>query len=175
MLLCDTHSLHIDQVKCSLGLKLFSKYNTYNAFVESSLSKEMRNIERDTRYAKTRYANVTWRAPYISYDFVLKFKSFIANFRKRYIQRFFNDFDLNKDGNVSVEEIKEVLSRCNLVDDDVETLVLLHDKNKDGKLQYEEFVRFIVDGSEWSCLLIKGVFLQNFLISIQSYIRFSDV
>ena len=56
----------------------------------------------------------------------------------------FEEFDKDGSGTVSVEEAKLMLRKLNIPDEEAETLVAIHDRNKDGELQYEEFVSFLL-------------------------------
>ncbi len=56
----------------------------------------------------------------------------------------FREFDKDHSGTVSVEEAKFMLRKLNIPDEEIETLVSIHDRNKDGELQYEEFVSFLL-------------------------------
>lgn len=56
---------------------------------------------------------------------------------KQNLHKAFDRFDLNKDGKLTVNELKEVFET-----DDIEVvneLILIVDKNKDGEISYEEF------------------------------------
>lgn len=55
----------------------------------------------------------------------------------------FNEFDKDKSGSVSVAEAKPILRKVGLSDEEIEDLVAKHDTNKDGELQYDEFVSFL--------------------------------
>ena len=70
----------------------------------------------------------------------------------------FKKFD--KDGNqsISYKEARSVLKDLRFSDEEVQTLVELHDHNHDGQLQYEEFVHFWnacggkkPDAAKWKC------------------------
>ena len=56
----------------------------------------------------------------------------------------FNRFDADKSKSVSVAEAKHMLRKLGIEDKDIEMLVAMHDTNKDGELQYDEFVSFLV-------------------------------
>jgi len=55
----------------------------------------------------------------------------------------FNELDVDKSGSVSLAEMKPTLHSLGLGDDEIEALVVRHDKNQDGELQYDEFVQFL--------------------------------
>lgn len=54
----------------------------------------------------------------------------------------FRSFDANGDGVVSVTEAKDAMRNLNFSDAEIEMLVDTYDVNRDGKLQYEEFIKF---------------------------------
>ena len=56
----------------------------------------------------------------------------------------FHTFDTDHSKSISVEEAKIMLRRLDISDEEVELLVANHDKNKDGELQYDEFVGFLL-------------------------------
>ena len=59
------------------------------------------------------------------------------------MQATFLEFDENKDGYVSIEEAKEAMHNMGVFnDDEIEALVDSYDVNHDGRLQYDEFVKF---------------------------------
>ena len=68
----------------------------------------------------------------------------LHDFRAKQIKDMFEEFDKDGSGTVSVEEAKHMLRKLNIPDEEVETLVSIHDRNKDGELQYEEFVSFLL-------------------------------
>ena len=55
----------------------------------------------------------------------------------------FDEFDKDKNGSVSVDEARPILRKLGLSDVDIEALIRKHDTNKDGELQYNEFVSFL--------------------------------
>jgi len=55
----------------------------------------------------------------------------------------FDELDRDKSGSVSLAEIKPTLYSLGLADDEIEALVAQHDSNKDGELQFDEFVQFL--------------------------------
>ena len=54
----------------------------------------------------------------------------------------FGRFDKDKSGTISFSEIKEALSAFGFTDRQINDMIALHDVNKDGILQKEEFARF---------------------------------
>ena len=56
----------------------------------------------------------------------------------------FHEFDTDGSGSVSVEEVKGMLRKLHMPDNEIETLVAMHDTNNDGELQYDEFVSFLL-------------------------------
>ena len=60
------------------------------------------------------------------------------------IREMFQQFDKDGSGSVSTDEVKVMLRQLGIPADQIDTLVALHDKNKDGELQYEEFVSFVL-------------------------------
>jgi len=55
----------------------------------------------------------------------------------------FDELDRDKNGSVSLAEMKPTMYSLGLGDDEIEALVARHDSNKDGELQYDEFVQFL--------------------------------
>ena len=60
--------------------------------------------------------------------------------RKTAIDKAFNQFDKEGKGYVSLGDAKRILGGLLFSDVEVEALVEAHDTNRDGRLQYEEFV-----------------------------------
>ena len=56
----------------------------------------------------------------------------------------FKEFDKDNSGSISVREAKLMLRKLGIPDGEIETLVAIYDKNRDGELQYEEFVSFLL-------------------------------
>ena len=56
----------------------------------------------------------------------------------------FEQFDQDNSGSVSLDEAKAVLRKIDIPEAEVESLLAIHDRNKDGELQYEEFVTFLL-------------------------------
>jgi Ca2+-binding EF-hand superfamily protein len=54
----------------------------------------------------------------------------------------FNKFDVNHDGVVSLEEAKTAMKGLKFSEAEIEALVDTYDVNRDGMLQYDEFVKF---------------------------------
>ena len=63
-------------------------------------------------------------------------------FRREELQKMFKKFDLDKDSHVTYEEARWVLHDFGFTDQQVMELMEIHDVNKDGRLQYQEFVHF---------------------------------
>jgi calmodulin len=59
------------------------------------------------------------------------------------IREMFEEFDADKNGAVSLAEVSPALKRLGFSDKDIQALITRHDKNKDGELQYDEFVSFL--------------------------------
>ena len=59
------------------------------------------------------------------------------------MRQMFDELDRDKSGSVSLAEMKPTLRGLGLGDDEIEALVARHDSNKDGELQFEEFVQFL--------------------------------
>jgi len=55
----------------------------------------------------------------------------------------FDELDQDKSGSVSLSEMKPTLYSLGLNDNEIEALVVQHDKNRDGELQFDEFVQFL--------------------------------
>jgi len=66
-------------------------------------------------------------------------------FRAKHIREMFHEFDKDNSGSISVNEVKVMLRKLNMSDDEIETLVSIHDRNNDGELQYDEFVGFLLN------------------------------
>jgi Ca2+-binding EF-hand superfamily protein len=60
------------------------------------------------------------------------------------METYFNQFDANKDGRISMEEAREALRHSPLAlrADEIDDLIRAHDANGDGYLQWQEFVKF---------------------------------
>ena len=59
------------------------------------------------------------------------------------VRQMFREFDADGSGSVSVAEVKPMLHKLGLKDEEIERLVAQHDANHDGELQYDEFVSFL--------------------------------
>ena len=55
----------------------------------------------------------------------------------------FDEFDQDKSGSVSLSEVRPVLAHLGMSDDQIAELVARYDSNKDGELQYDEFISFL--------------------------------
>jgi len=62
----------------------------------------------------------------------------------------FQVFDLNKDGVITVDELKEVLGKVGeiMTTEEIEDMVKMADKDGDGVINYEEFVKMLLQGNE---------------------------
>jgi len=56
----------------------------------------------------------------------------------------FREFDKDNSGSISTDEAKQMLSQFGVSDKDIEALIDKYDTNKDGELQYSEFVAFLM-------------------------------
>ena len=64
-------------------------------------------------------------------------------FRVRDLQATFHEFDSNHDGYITIDEAKQAMHNLGVFnDDEIESLILTYDVNQDGRLQYDEFVKF---------------------------------
>ena len=68
----------------------------------------------------------------------------ISRFRASQIKSIFDEFDKDGSGAVSIEEAKVMLEQIGIPEEEVESLVRMYDSNKDGELQYGEFVAFLL-------------------------------
>lgn len=57
----------------------------------------------------------------------------------------FREFDKDNSGSISTDEAKLMLGRFGISDKDIEALIEKYDANKDGELQYSEFVAFLMN------------------------------
>ena len=51
--------------------------------------------------------------------------------------------DVDSSGSISLAEAKAMLTQLGMTEEEVETMVAIHDKNRDGELQFEEFASFL--------------------------------
>lgn len=65
-----------------------------------------------------------------------------ADYHQEELLEAFQAFDLNKDGFICEQELKEVMARMgeNLSAAEIEKMIVEADKNKDGRVCYEEFL-----------------------------------
>lgn len=78
----------------------------------------------------------------LSYDEFVNFY-FRVREKVRDLQATFHEFDRNHDGYVTIDEAKEAMHKLGVFnDDEIESLIITYDSNQDGRLQYEEFVKF---------------------------------
>jgi len=68
---------------------------------------------------------------------------FIVLYRIDGVRKMFDELDQDKSGSVSLSEMKLTLHSLGLNDNEIEALVAQHDKNRDGELQFDEFVQFL--------------------------------
>jgi len=62
----------------------------------------------------------------------------------------FQRFDRNKDGFISKDELKEVLGKVQtLTDQDLEDFIQENDIDKDGRINYEEFMKMYFKDQKW--------------------------
>ena len=64
--------------------------------------------------------------------------------KKEYTQAF-DVFDKNKDGMISRQELKTIMRSLgqNPTEDDIEEMLLNVDRDKDGQISYDEFMKII--------------------------------
>uniref|UniRef100_A0A3B4CPJ7 EF-hand domain-containing protein n=1 Tax=Pygocentrus nattereri TaxID=42514 RepID=A0A3B4CPJ7_PYGNA len=62
-----------------------------------------------------------------------------------HFQRLFAKLDKNKDGFISVQELHEEMRRVGVVCGDEKMIVANSDRDKDGRLDYEEFLGYMMD------------------------------
>jgi len=68
---------------------------------------------------------------------------------EKYLKRTFEQFDKNKDGYISYEELRIVLigNGTNLDNEaEISEIIKLADKNGDGKIDYNELISLMQDG-----------------------------
>ncbi len=58
------------------------------------------------------------------------------------IDQAFRQFDQDGKGYVTADDAKRIMRNFMFSDAEIERLVRMHDTNRDGKLQYHEFIRF---------------------------------
>ena len=60
--------------------------------------------------------------------------------RKEQIDKAFHSFDYDNKGYITEVDAKRILSQFGFKDSEILSLIRAHDTNRDGKLQYEEFI-----------------------------------
>ena len=58
------------------------------------------------------------------------------------LEEMFNDFDQNGDGTISADEIKQIVGE-QLTSDEIDQLIWAVHKNKDGKVNFKEFIQIL--------------------------------
>ena len=64
------------------------------------------------------------------------------HFRKDAMVKMFEKFDADRNHGVSFDEAKVILEEFGFSDQEIRDMIAIHDTNKDGLLQYEEFIHF---------------------------------
>jgi len=81
-------------------------------------------------------------------------------FRKDAMVKMFEKFDVDRSHGVSFDEAKVILGEFGFSDQEIRDMIAIHDTNKDGLLQYEEFIHFWnacvgkVPDNKWLSLLV---------------------
>lgn len=60
----------------------------------------------------------------------------------------FKTFDKDGNNTISYDEARSVLKDFDFSDEEIRSIMTIHDSNKDGVLQYDEFVHFWGECSE---------------------------
>jgi len=79
----------------------------------------------------------------LSYEEFVRFYTKVKS-KANQIKAMFREFDKDNSGAISVSEAKLMLRQLNIPDEEITTLVAIYDTNKDGELQYDEFVNFLL-------------------------------
>merc|ERR1712226_757800 len=86
---------------------------------------------------------------YQSFDFYRRIGSMSSKKEKDltkdedFLQAAFRGYDKNKDGKISMEEFKRVMTRSNMSKGQVENMVKAADLDGNGYVDYEEFVKMM--------------------------------
>ena len=74
---------------------------------------------------------------------------------EKYLKHIFNYFDINKNGLICCEEFKSIITQCNIEqyrDKTVEQIIADVDTNKDGKIDYGEFLKSMERAGSWAAM-----------------------
>lgn len=69
----------------------------------------------------------------------------------KYLKHIFKFFDINKDGSISCDEFKSIITQSGIEhyrDRSVEQIIADVDINNDGRIDYEEFLRSMSSGQK---------------------------
>lgn len=80
-----------------------------------------------------------------------EFRVFYNDYKKKHknsqeaIENAFKLFDKDDNGYIEAKELKSILSRCGqkISDEEVQEMIAVADVDKDGKINYKEFAKFI--------------------------------
>ncbi len=73
---------------------------------------------------------------------LLQYTLYFTPYRRTEIDLAFRQFDSGNKGYITIDDAKVIMRRFGLSDPEIESLVMFHDANRDGKLQYSEFKQF---------------------------------